>query len=138
MTREEYEERRRSFEEQHRAEIALLNAAHEVRIRSLERLWQEALGREERPAAAEAPPAPVQPAPAAKSVRPRYSVFQDLEEALPRLPDVFDRQDIDRVLGYESARTTLFRAVQRLRDQGAIAIEAASSGGALVRYRKLK
>jgi hypothetical protein len=41
MTREEYEERRRALEEQHRADIALLNAAQELRLRALERFWRE-------------------------------------------------------------------------------------------------
>src|SRR5215213_8927520 len=45
MTREEYEERRRAFEEQHRVDVALMNAAQEARIRSLDRLWQEELDR---------------------------------------------------------------------------------------------
>ena len=37
MTREEYEERRCALEEQHRADIALLNAAQELRLRALDR-----------------------------------------------------------------------------------------------------
>ena len=40
MTREDYEERRRALEEQHRADVALLNATQELRLRSLERLWR--------------------------------------------------------------------------------------------------
>lgn len=137
MTREEYEERRRAFEEQHRADVALMNAAQEARIRSLDRLWQETLDGE-RPAA-EPPRAPVQPAPppAPKPMRPRNSVINDLEEALPQLPQVFVRQDIVRVLGYEPARTTLFSALNRLREEGAITHENYSVGGTKVRYRKL-
>jgi hypothetical protein len=42
MTRGEYEERRRALEAQRQADIALINAAHETRIRSLDRLWQAA------------------------------------------------------------------------------------------------
>ncbi len=38
MTRSEYEARRRALQEQVRADIALIQAAHETRIRSLERL----------------------------------------------------------------------------------------------------
>lgn len=51
MTRGEYEERRRALEEQHRADIALMNAAHEARLRSLEALRQEAIEREREGAA---------------------------------------------------------------------------------------
>jgi len=57
MTREEYEERLRALEEQHRADTALLNAAHETRLRSLARLWQDAVEREQFGAApASSPP----------------------------------------------------------------------------------
>ncbi|MEA2560116.1 MAG: hypothetical protein QOH06_1620 [Acidobacteriota bacterium] len=143
MTREEYEERRRAFEEQHRADVALMNAAQEARIRSLDRLWQEALDGE-RPAGSPIQPAPGHspaqapaPAPAPKPMRPRNSVINDLEEALPQLPQIFDRQDIVRALGYKPAPTTLFSALNRLRQEGAIAPENYSEGGTKVRYRKL-
>lgn len=45
MTREEYEERVRALEEQHRADVAVLNAAHETRLRSLARLREDAMER---------------------------------------------------------------------------------------------
>jgi hypothetical protein len=43
MTREEYEMRRQTLEEQHRADVTLLSAAHALRLRSLERLWRGAV-----------------------------------------------------------------------------------------------
>lgn len=137
MTRKEYEERRRAFEEQYRAEAALLKAAHEVRLRSLDRLWQEALGPEQSAARPDAPRPVVQPRQAPRQIRPPYSVLDDLETALPRLPEIFDRKDIVRSLGYEPARTTLFRALEELRKQGTIEFETYSQGGATTRYRKL-
>ena len=141
MTREEYEERRRAFEEQHRADVALMNAAQEARIRSLDRLWQEELDRERSAAAPEAfpapAPAPVQPAPAPKPMRERYTVVNDLDDALPELPEIFERRDVIRALGYEPPRTTLYHALAQLQKEGAIAIETLSGGGARVRYRKL-
>ena len=137
MTRKEYEERRRAFEEQYRAETALLNAAHEVRMRSLERLWQEASDPERAAARPEAPGIAGQPRRAPKPIRPRYSVLNELEEALPRLPEIFDRKDIARALGYEPSRTTLVRALEELRKEGAIELETYSEGGAMTRYRKL-
>lgn len=135
MTREEYEERRRAFEEQHRADVALMNAAQEARIRSLDRLWQEELDRSG--AAPDASPAPAQPAPAPKPMRERYSVVNDLDDALPELPEIFERRDVIRALGYEPPRTTLYHALAQLQKEGAIAIETLSGGGARVRYRKL-
>lgn len=125
MTGQEYEERRRAPEEQLRADIALLNAAHEARIRALDRLRQEAPGGELPAAGTEIPRATVQPAPppAPKPMRPRYSVVNDLEAALPKLPQIFKRQDILRALGYEPPRTTLFRALNQLQEEGAITVD---------------
>ena len=127
MTGQEYEERRSALEEQLRADIALLNAAHEARIRALDRLRQESPGGE----------LPAAPSPAPKPMRQRYSVMNDLEDALPKLPQIFKRQDILRALGYEPPRTTLFRALNRLQEDGAITAENHSPGGTMVRYRKL-
>lgn len=138
MTRKEYEERRSAFEEQHRADVALMNAAQEARIRSLDRLWQEALDRERAAAAPEVSRVPVEPTPESRPMRPRYSVANDLDHALPGLPEVFDRKDIVRALGYEPPRTTLYNALDRLQQEGEIAIETYSEGGRTVRYRKLR
>lgn len=141
MTQEDYDERRRALEEQLRADIALLQAAHEVRVRALDTLWQ---GAKEGNVSIPAPPpsAAVReavPAMAAPPVpaRPRGAVLDDLANALPRLPNVFDKRDIARVLGYTPSRSTLFRALERLIDEGAIAVEDASDGGLLTLYRKV-
>ncbi len=149
MTREDYEERRSALEEQHRADVALLTAAHELRLRSLERLWREGAGGEPEAAAPEhsavaAPPAatvreavPEAAIPVAKPKTERYSVVNDLEDALSELPEIFDRHDIRRALGYEPPRTTLLRALKMLVEEGAIAAVGISSGGVKTRYRKL-
>jgi hypothetical protein len=148
MTREEYEERRRAFEEVLQADIALVHAAHEARIRSLERLWQakvEGDGDAALPAASPTagdPSAAVPktaarpPDPPPKPARPRGEVLDDLTAALPRLPEVFDKYDVANALGYQPARATLFRALERLRDQGVVAIESYSDGGVVTVYRK--
>ena len=39
MKRSEYEQRRRALAETFETELAMLRAAHEVRMRSLEELW---------------------------------------------------------------------------------------------------
>ncbi|MEA2560638.1 MAG: hypothetical protein QOH06_2142 [Acidobacteriota bacterium] len=139
MTREEYEKRRRALEEQFRADIALMNAAHETRIRSLERLWQDTAensSESARPAASAAPAQPAKPAP--KRLRPRGSVLNDLDAALPGLPKEFDKHDIAQALGYEPAHTTLFRALRQLQAEGTLKIEDHSSGGVTTRYRKTR
>ncbi len=54
-------------------------------------------------------------------VRQRGQARQDdLEEALPRLPEVFDKRDIARVLGYTPPYTTLARALEALEASGEI------------------
>lgn len=149
MTRGEYEEHRRALEAQRQADIALINAAHETRMRSLDRLWQAAAEVDAAlaaPAAAEtrALPAPAAvpavsapPAVAGRKMRGRGEVLNDLDEALPQLPEVFDKRDITRVLGYEPARATLFRALQHLMAKGAIAIAAQNLQGNLTAFRKI-
>lgn len=144
MTREEFEERLRVLEAQHQADIALMNAGHEARIRSLLSLWQTTAppGAEPQPiavpATAAAPPAPAAPEPAPKRRRAPNRILDDLIEALPELPEVFDKHDIARVLGYEPSRTTLFRALLTLNKEGLITTVSTSIGGTdTTRHRKL-
>jgi hypothetical protein len=75
--------------------------------------------------------------PSAPPPRAPNTVFSDLCEALPDLPEVFDRHDIIRLLGYVPARATLARALASLKDEGLIAMEMQSLGGSANRYRKL-
>jgi len=70
-------------------------------------------------------------------MRERYSVVTDLDDVLPELPEIFERRDVIRALGYEPPRTTLYHALVQLQREGAIAIETLSGGGSRVRYRKL-
>ena len=144
MTRKEFEERRRALEAQHQADLALMNAGHEARIRNLESLWQTVAppAADPRPGAipepAPAPPAPAPPQePAPKRKRERFSVLTDLADALPGLPETFDKHDIVRALGYEPSRATLFRALLALSREGLIETESISIGGATTRHRKL-
>jgi hypothetical protein len=135
MTRDEYEARRRALEAQLQADISLIHAAHEVRVRSLDSLWQAEDGNA--PAAIVRETVPAAPAPARKTMRPRGAVLDDLQRALPQLPEVFDSRDVARVLGYTPARSTLFRALLLLKEEGAIAVDLSSPGGTSNTYRKL-
>jgi len=144
MTREEFEERLRALEAQHQTDIALMNAGHEARIRSLLSLWQTTAPPVADPpvilpAAAPAPPAPsAPPEPAPPSRRARNSLLNDLVEALPELPETFDKHDIARVLGYEPSRATLFRALLTLNKEGLVTTMSTSIGGTeTTRHRKL-
>lgn len=137
MTQEEYEARRRALEQQLQADVALIQAAHAARVRSLDTLWQAAgdgVGAAARPAAPTQAPAPP---PKRERVRPHGAVLEDLADALPQLPETFDRRDIDRLLGYRAERPTLYRALTHLKMEGLIDVEHHSLGGQRTRYRKL-
>jgi hypothetical protein len=142
MTREEYEERKRALEAQHLADVALMNVAHQARMRTLEDLWRSTgidAGQPQTPAVpatAPAPPVPAQ-APAPKPKRERFRLLNDLEDALPGLPETFDKRDIVRALGYEPPHASLHRALRALQSDGRIAIVNNSYGGTINRYRKL-
>ena len=151
MTRGEYEERRRALEAQREADIAMINAVHEIRVRALDKLWQvtaeegadfitpAAPGNGSLPAPAAVPVVSAPPPAARRKMRGRGEVLNDLDEAFPQLPEVFDKRDIARILGYEPARATLFRALRQLMDEGAVAMEDHSlPGTTLTAFRKIQ
>lgn len=125
----ELEQRRRALEKQLEEDLELVRAAHEVKLRALERL-AEPTPEESRPAS------PPPPASSAQVTTPG-SVRRDLEAALDTLPPVFDRADIYRALGYEPPRTTLGRALDELMAGKKIKLDRLSGGGYRTRYRKV-
>ena len=63
---------------------------------------------------------------------------QDEIEALLRgLPELFDKDDVIRTLGWEPHRATLHRALNQLRIEKKIAVETAGEGRRPTRYRKV-
>ncbi|MEA2559706.1 MAG: hypothetical protein QOH06_1210 [Acidobacteriota bacterium] len=123
MTRDEYDERLRALDAQLQTDIALIHAGHEARVRSLGSLWQTAA------------PAPLPAAAPKKTARPAWSTLDEIEEALPLLPEVFDKRDITRVLGYTPPYSTLLRALAELRKSGEI---ADNEGAYRSEYRKVR
>jgi hypothetical protein len=130
MTQKEYEERRRALEQELQADLALIHAAHEARVRSLDRLRQLATEGND-PGAVSGPftaapnrpatPRDAVPPPAAvarKPARPPGAFLNDLDAVLPRLPEVFDKKDVTRLLGYEPSHSTFHRARGRGRGGG--------------------
>jgi len=61
----------------------------------------------------------------------------ELVAALPSLPEVFDREDIERALGYKPSRPTLNRAFSILREAQRIVVEVAGHASRPTSYRKL-
>ncbi len=149
MTRDEYETRKRRLDEQLRAGVELLEAAHRYQVRALDLVWTmttaeelisfplppaEGIPRPEpQPAAAPAPaPAP----PPKPRRRGDWELQNEVEAALARVPDVFDRNDICQALGYDPDRATLYRALLLLTEKGLTVIEARGDGRRPTRYRK--
>ena len=129
MRRSEYEQRRRALEEIHEADLELIRSAHEARLRSLEALWLS--DPEEDPAETPPPAPPVAPP---RIVRPPLA--QALDDALPALPEVFDRNDVVGALGWAPDRAALFRALEALVFQRRITVERFGSGRLTTTYRK--
>ncbi|HWM94436.1 MAG TPA: hypothetical protein VN493_27020 [Thermoanaerobaculia bacterium] len=149
MTQEEYEERRRALEQELQSDLALIHAAHEARIRSLDRLRQLAMeengagpvpvpvnGGHNRVGTARETVPPV-PTASRKAARPPGAFLGDLDAVLSELPEVFDKRDVVRLVGYEPTHPTFFRALTRLQNEGTVAIEYFSDGARHTRYRKL-
>ncbi|HEV2853439.1 MAG TPA: hypothetical protein VHC97_11605 [Thermoanaerobaculia bacterium] len=154
MKSREYERRRRSIEEQLQADLELIRAGYQAKLRALETIW---LSSAEGDGEASAEPSnetvlretvpgetvlseTVQSAPpaseAAFAVRrgdPRSSVDAVLQD----LPEVFEKRDIFQALGYKIPRATLYRVLSDLQMDKKIAIAAYSQGGRRTQYRKV-
>ena len=148
MTRDEYEQRNRRLEEELRAGVELLETAYRHQVRALQLVWAAAGGDVEIPpsvvatfpgvpaSAAPALPALLPAAPPQPARRGAWDLFDDVQRALDEAPEVFDRNDICRILGYEPNRGSLYRTLQELREEGACAIEERGTGKVPTRYRK--
>ena len=129
MRRSEYEQRRGALEETYQADLELIRSAHAARLRSLEALWLS--NPEEDPAEESAPAPPVAPP---RIVRPPLA--QALDDAFAQLPEVFDRSDVVRALGWAPDRAALFRALDGLVHQRRIVVQRFGTGRAATTYRK--
>lgn len=93
------------------------------------------------PAAPALPPAPAAPAPAAKRRRPKspnHEVYDAVVAVLDQVPEVFDRNDLLRLLPIKPHRSTLFRILQVLVFQDKVIVHVEGTGyGGPNRYRKV-
>lgn len=129
MRRSEYEQRRRALEEIYEADLEMIRSAHEARLRSLEALWGS--DPEEDPAENPAPAPPVAPP---RIIRPPLA--QALDDAFAELPEVFDKNDVIRALGWAPDRAALFRALDDLIHQRRIVVQRFGAGRVTTTYRK--
>ncbi|HEX6904228.1 MAG TPA: hypothetical protein VF789_31250 [Thermoanaerobaculia bacterium] len=149
MTREEYEQRKRRLEEQFRAGVELLEVGYREQMRALELVWKARSGEGMElaiPAAPETAPPPARdeppprPAPAAPPKRRRGAgeLREEVLEALASLPEVFDRNQVCAVLGYQPDRSSLFRILRQLTFEDVLALEKFGGGRVTTKYRKIE
>lgn len=141
MTREEYEDRKRRLDEQLRSGVELLEAGHRQQVRELELAWMasaEETDSSSRPVSQPvAVPAPAPTAPPPGPRRREAGEFQDeVVAALAHVPDVFDRNDLCRALGYKPVRGSLYRELWKLIEDGVLTLADRGAGRTPSRYRK--
>jgi hypothetical protein len=130
MDQNEFERRKRAIEEQLLADIEMLRAAARIKIEALEALASAEIRSASPPAKAPAPPP-------AREGR-RGGTMQDIMDTLPQLPEVFDKTDVIRILGFEPSRPAFHRAWNRLVSQEKIVMESPRDSRESLRFRKLK
>jgi hypothetical protein len=149
MTHDEYEKRKRRLDEELRAGVELLETAHRHQIRALQLVLvasggeaMEALPavRAAIPLMLSAPAVSGPPTLSADSPQPGrrgpWALFNDVVDALAAVPEVFDRNDMCRVLGYEPDRGSLYRTFQELKREGVLTQQQRGTGKWPARYRK--
>jgi hypothetical protein len=147
MTYDGYETLRQRLEEQLRADVELLQEAHRVKLRALETVAHargELAGLPEPPAA----PAPALPPPAQAAALPAaappprrrsraYAIHDAVDDALEKVGETFDKDELCAVMGFEPSRSTLYRVLGSLMRERRIALAEPANGSQPTRYRKL-
>jgi hypothetical protein len=147
MTPQELEQRKRLLEEQRRAGHQLVEASYHHQLRTLELAWMAAgmmtgSSLEISMAAVPQLPPPAAPTPAPPAEPPRrrrqaWEFLDAVEEALDRVPEIFDRNDLHREIGEMPDRGTLSRTLQKLLTEGTIVVHQEGSGKIPKKYRKI-
>lgn len=149
MNNDEYERRKHALEQMYQADLAMIRAAHETRLRSLEALRHTPVppldtpaGHPENSPAPSPPPAPPAPTPASTFERQRArnqnpDLREAILEALPNLPTLFKKDDVVRAIGFTPSRSSLQRILMQLDTEKVIRFEEISDGRNPTIYRKL-
>jgi hypothetical protein len=128
MTQDEYEARRRRLGEELRAAIELAEEGYRARLRTLDLAWQES-----------APGVPLPGLePPAKSRRQRRpgELYAEVLGLLPRLPELFTKEDLAPLLTDPPNRASLYRALQELTWNGVLQQERRGHGTFATTYRQ--
>jgi hypothetical protein len=155
MSPGDYERFRQQLEAQFRADVELLSEAYRTKLRAYETVcrargeldaepWAppdvpRSLPEAAAPSAEEetpaAPEARFPPQPPAKTRA--YEMLNAISGAVAQMPEVFDKHDIGRALGFAPRRATLSRILGDLVLDGALAIAEAGTGKRPTRFRKV-
>ena len=147
----DYERYRRQLDAQLRADVELIYEAYRAKLRAYETVAR-ARGEEfaslpaaelpfalpPAPAPEPLPPPAAMPLPATAPRRRANEVEGAVLAVWDRLPAVFDRDDLVRLLGFEPRRSTLHRILLRFVREKALDVEEGPGGRYLKRYRKLQ
>lgn len=137
MTRDDYEQQKRRLEEQLRAGVELLEAAFRHQLRALDLVWAATGGEPVTvPRIPAVPAAPIPPGPAPSARRRAWQLQEEVEAALAIVPEVFNRNDICRALGYEPDRASLYRTLEILVQEGTLDVQSEGSGNQPKRYKR--
>jgi hypothetical protein len=131
MTREEFERRRQHLDQELRAGIEALETAHRFQVRALELTWMLIARDDAEPAAA----IPVSPPEPPERQSPG-ALREKLAEVFADLPEVFDRNDVRRLLGHTPDRSSLYRVLRELVYAGSLKIQKRGEGRMPTRYAK--
>lgn len=159
MQHNEYERRRRGIEEQLQADLELIRAGHQAKLRALELLWLASSGEErlddtsvtlasaETQTTLKTPPSVTQPepedtaappAPILPQARRRGDILADILSTFPHLPEVFDRSHVVHLLGYAPSRPSLHRAWSQLLEEKKVVVERYADGPKPQIFRKVR
>ena len=139
MTRTEYEARRRRLDEELRIGMELLKAGHQAQVQMLDLLWKTATAEVDSapgPAPSTPPPAPL-PERRPPLRRGAGELVNEVAAVLPRLPEIFTKDDVGTALGAPPDRTSFHRVMRQLEDAGWVKTEELGRGRYPTSYRRL-
>ena len=152
MTSKEYERRRQAIEEQCQADLELIRAGCQAKLRALETVWLHSTGDQDTPrqvsseTVSETVPSGTVPVETVPGQTPDSGaaraflwgdVLSDAKAVFADLPEVFDKKDLCQAIGYKPSRGTLLRVLQELQKEKKVAVAFQSGGGRQTQYRKV-
>jgi len=151
MERNRFEILRERLEEQLRTDVELLYEAHRTKMRAFETVWRAQA--ELDPSLQPPPPPPAsgsrhqivtllpEPEPSQAPVEqpsgPKKSLLLLVLQVLNSLPEVFDKHDVYRALGFTPSTSSLHRVFNELIEQEWIRLEAEGRGRVGNRYLRI-